>query len=160
GAHVRRDHRPPGTHDHAERSRDLSENETGATQMSNELNTEVAEMHMPTENIVGRTDLYSIKSSTVRTPDRDPRPIRVKAREVSDFYGDKQALFEVSIYISEQAVTAFIGPPGCGKSTSLRCFNRMNVTIEGSEVTGRIELDGADIYDGSIDVVELRARVG
>ena len=127
--------------------------------MNNE-NAEVLEMHMPTEKIVGQTDLYSIKSSTVRTPDETPRPIRVKAREVNVFYGSKQALFDVSIDIPERAVTAFIGPSGCGKSTFLRCFNRMNDTIESSKVTGRIELDGADIYDGSIDVVELRARIG
>jgi len=127
--------------------------------MNNEP-AEVLAMHMPTEKIVGQTDLYSIKSSTVRTPDETPRPIRVKAREVSVFYGAKQALFDVSIDIPERAVTAFIGPSGCGKSTFLRCFNRMNDTIEGSRVTGRIELDGADIYEGSIDVVELRARIG
>ena len=127
--------------------------------MNNEP-AEVLAMHMPTEKIVGQTDLYSIKSSTVRTPDETPRPIRVKAREVNVFYGAKQALFDVSIDIPERAVTAFIGPSGCGKSTFLRCFNRMNDTIEGSRVTGRIEIDGADIYEGSIDVVELRARIG
>ncbi|WP_173935180.1 phosphate ABC transporter ATP-binding protein PstB [Chelativorans sp. Marseille-P2723] len=117
-------------------------------------------MHMSAEKIVEQSDLYSMKSSTVRTPDRTPRPVRMKAREVSVFYGKKQALFDVSIDIPERAVTAFIGPSGCGKSTFLRCFNRMNDTIEGSRVTGRVELDGADIHDGSIDVVELRARVG
>ncbi len=117
-------------------------------------------MHMPSEKIVGNTDLYQIKSSTVRTPDEQPRPVRVKAREVSVFYGQKQALFEVSIDIPEKAVTAFIGPSGCGKSTFLRCLNRMNDTIEGCRVTGRIELDTQDIYDASLDVVELRARVG
>src|SRR5690606_25616858 len=59
-----------------------------------------------------------------------------------------------------KAVTAFIGPSGCGKSTFLRCLNRMNDTIEGCRVEGRIELDGSDIYDPALDVVELRARVG
>ena len=57
-------------------------------------------------------------------------------------------------------VTALIGPSGCGKSTFLRCLNRMNDTIDIARITGKIELDGADIYDQSIDVVELRARVG
>ncbi len=126
----------------------------------NNDNPEASQMHMSAEKIVEQSDLYSMKSSTVRTPDRTPRPVRMKAREVSVFYGKKQALFDVSIDIPERAVTAFIGPSGCGKSTFLRCFNRMNDTIEGSRVTGRVELDGADIHDGSIDVVELRARVG
>ncbi|TKT75501.1 phosphate ABC transporter ATP-binding protein PstB [Aquamicrobium sp. LC103] len=117
-------------------------------------------MQLPSERIVERSDLYSIKSSTVRTPDETPLPTRVKAREVSVFYGAKQALFDVSIDVPERAVTAFIGPSGCGKSTFLRCLNRMNDTIEGCRVTGRIELDGADVYDPQLDVVELRARVG
>ncbi len=117
-------------------------------------------MQMPSEKIVASTGLYSMKSSTIRTPDAEARPVRVKAREVCVFYGPKQALFDVSIDIPEKAVTAFIGPSGCGKSTFLRCLNRMNDTIEGARVTGRIELDGDDVYDASLDVVELRARVG
>jgi len=128
--------------------------------MSNGFSEELTQMHMPTGKIVGDTDLYSIKSSTVRTPDEEVRPIRIKARNVNVFYGEKQALFDVSIDIPEKAVTAFIGPSGCGKSTFLRCFNRMNDTIEGSRVEGHIELDGTSIIDSSIDVVELRARIG
>jgi phosphate transport system ATP-binding protein len=84
----------------------------------------------------------------------------VRAEDVNVFYGDKQALFDVSIDIPERAVMAFIGPSGCGKSTFLRCINRMNDTIEGCRVTGRISLGGRDIYDPDLDVVELRARVG
>lgn len=84
----------------------------------------------------------------------------VRARDVVVHYGTKQALFGVSIDIPKRAVTAFIGPSGCGKSTFLRCINRMNDTIIGCKVTGKIELEGADIYDPSLDVVELRARVG
>jgi phosphate transport system ATP-binding protein len=57
-------------------------------------------------------------------------------------------------------VTAFIGPSGCGKSTFLRCINRMNDTIPSARVTGRIEIEGQDIYDPALDVVQLRARVG
>ncbi|MER2534959.1 MAG: phosphate ABC transporter ATP-binding protein PstB [Rhizobiaceae bacterium] len=98
--------------------------------------------------------------ATVRTPDKEARQVRVKARDVAVFYGAKKALHEVSIDIPSKAVTAFIGPSGCGKSTFLRCLNRMNDTIEGARVTGRIELDGDDIYDPALDVVELRARVG
>jgi phosphate transport system ATP-binding protein len=89
-----------------------------------------------------------------------PASAKVVAREVNVFYGDKQALKSVSIDIPERAVTSFIGPSGCGKSTFLRCINRMNDTIEGCRVAGSITIDGADIYDSSLDVVELRARVG
>jgi phosphate transport system ATP-binding protein len=90
----------------------------------------------------------------------DPASAKVVAREVNVYYGDNHALKSVSIDIPERAVTAFIGPSGCGKSTFLRCINRMNDTIEGCRVSGSITIDGADIYDSSLDVVELRARVG
>ncbi len=86
--------------------------------------------------------------------------IKMTARNVSVFYGDKKAVNEVSIDISKDDVTAFIGPSGCGKSTFLRSFNRMNDTIPNARVEGRIELDGEDIYASGMDVVQLRARVG
>lgn len=85
---------------------------------------------------------------------------KVTARDVNVYYGEKRALNDVTIDIPEKSVTAFIGPSGCGKSTFLRCINRMNDTIPIARVTGRIEIDGADIYDKSLDVVQLRARVG
>ena len=87
-------------------------------------------------------------------------PPKMSARDVSVFYGDKQALKGVGVDIHDDKVTAFIGPSGCGKSTFLRCLNRMNDTIAGARVTGEIELDGDDIYDPKMDVVQLRARVG
>lgn len=82
------------------------------------------------------------------------------AQNVNVFYGAKQALFDVSVDIAARNVTAFIGPSGCGKSTFLRTINRMNDTIPGCRVTGKLTLDGQDIYDPSLDVVLLRARVG
>jgi phosphate transport system ATP-binding protein len=85
---------------------------------------------------------------------------KVIARDINVFYGDKQALKSVSVNIGSRSVTAFIGPSGCGKSTFLRCFNRMNDTIEGARVDGTILIDGRSIYDADLDVVELRARVG
>ena len=85
---------------------------------------------------------------------------KVTARDVNVFYGEKHALKEVSVDIPERSVTAFIGPSGCGKSTFLRCINRMNDTIPICRVTGKIEIDGQDIYDPALDVVQLRARVG
>jgi ABC-type phosphate transport system, ATPase component len=81
-------------------------------------------------------------------------------KDVSVYYGEKRALFDVNLNVRENTVTALIGPSGCGKSTFLRTLNRMNDTIDGCRVTGKITLDEMDIYDPSIDVVELRARVG
>ena len=89
-----------------------------------------------------------------------PSDAKVHADKVSVFYGAKQALFDVSLDIPERSVTALIGPSGCGKSTFLRCINRMNDTVEGCRVAGTITLDGRNIYEPSLDVVELRARVG
>jgi len=85
---------------------------------------------------------------------------KMTARDVNVFYGAKQALKNVSIDVSRENVTAFIGPSGCGKSTFLRCFNRMNDTVDSARVTGAIKLDGTDIYAPEMDVVQLRARVG
>jgi phosphate transport system ATP-binding protein len=88
------------------------------------------------------------------------RQPKMRANKVSVFYGDKQALRDVSINIYDDLVTAFIGPSGCGKSTFLRCLNRMNDTIPTARVTGRITLDDQDITGAGMDVVQLRARVG
>jgi phosphate transport system ATP-binding protein len=85
---------------------------------------------------------------------------KMTARDVSVFYGGKKALDAVSIDVGSEHVTAFIGPSGCGKSTFLRCLNRMNDTIPSARVEGAIALDGEDIYAASMDVVQLRARVG
>jgi len=85
---------------------------------------------------------------------------KVVARDVNVYYGEKHALKNVNVDIPERSVMAFIGPSGCGKSTFLRCINRMNDTIPSARVTGKIEIDDLDIYDKSLDVVQLRARVG
>jgi phosphate transport system ATP-binding protein len=89
--------------------------------------------------------------------DVDPK---LTARNVSVFYGEKQALFDIDLDVLPNSVTALIGPSGCGKSTFLRCINRMNDLIPICRVIGQIELDERDIYDPSLDVVELRARIG
>jgi phosphate transport system ATP-binding protein len=90
----------------------------------------------------------------------DSRPAKVSSRDVNVFYGEKHALKHVDLDIRIGDVTALIGPSGCGKSTYLRCINRMNDLIEGARVTGSLTLDGEDIYDRRVDVVELRARIG
>nr|WP_236884281.1 phosphate ABC transporter ATP-binding protein PstB [Devosia sp. A16] len=84
----------------------------------------------------------------------------MQGEKVGVFYGEKQALFDVDLKIEQFNVTSLIGPSGCGKSTFLRSLNRMNDTIDGCRVVGKITLDQDDIYDPAIDVVELRARVG
>jgi len=90
-------------------------------------------------------------------PEQD---IKLRARDVRVFYGEKETLHGVSIDIVKNQVVAFIGPSGCGKSTFLRCFNRMNDTVPGARVTGSITVDGQDIHEPKIDVVQLRAKVG
>jgi phosphate transport system ATP-binding protein len=87
-------------------------------------------------------------------------PLKIVAEGVNVFYGDKQALFDVSLNVPDRSVTALIGPSGCGKSTFLRCINRMNDTIPGARVSGRIELAGEDVNDKTLDPVVLRSRVG
>ncbi|MBC2735008.1 MAG: phosphate ABC transporter ATP-binding protein [Desulfobacteraceae bacterium] len=85
---------------------------------------------------------------------------RMTCRDVNVYYGDKQAIKDVSLDIGRNEVIAMIGPSGCGKSTFLRCLNRMNDTIDTCRVTGQITLDGIDVYGKDIDVVPLRAQVG
>ncbi len=88
------------------------------------------------------------------------KPAKVSARNVNVHYGAKHALIDVNVDVPDRGVMAFIGPSGCGKSTFLRCINRMNDTIPICKVTGKITIDDQDIYDKSLDVVQLRARVG
>ncbi|WP_425483598.1 phosphate ABC transporter ATP-binding protein PstB [Halovulum dunhuangense] len=88
------------------------------------------------------------------------RDVKMKAEDIHVFYGDNEAIKGVDVDILDNTVTAFIGPSGCGKSTFLRCLNRMNDTIDICRVTGRITLDGQDIYDRRVDPVQLRAKVG
>jgi phosphate transport system ATP-binding protein len=86
--------------------------------------------------------------------------VKIEVGGVDFFYGDVQALFEVSIPVAAREVTALIGPSGCGKSTFLRLMNRMNDLIPETRLTGSVRIDGADIYADSTDVIELRRRVG
>ncbi len=85
---------------------------------------------------------------------------KMRLSNVNVFYGEKQAIFDVSLDIANNEVIAMIGPSGCGKSTFLRCLNRMNDTIPTCRVSGEMSLDGEDLYGPSLDTVLLRARVG
>ncbi len=86
--------------------------------------------------------------------------VKIKTKGVSLYYVDFQALRNITLDILECNITAIIGPSGCGKSSLLRIFNRMNDLVIGSRVKGHVELDGIPIYESSIDVAELRKRVG
>ena len=103
-----------------------------------------------------------MKMNSVLSNDKPVIQSRTKLRteKVNLYYGSFQALRNISLEIPEHAITAIIGPSGCGKSSLLRLFNRMNDLITGARVEGKVELDGIPIYDNTIDVVELRKRVG
>jgi len=90
----------------------------------------------------------------------DNNKTKVAVRNLNFYYGDSQALYDISIDIPAQQVTALIGPSGCGKSTFLRTLNRMNDTIDGTIVEGEVMVDGQDIYRNGTDVVKLRKKIG
>jgi phosphate transport system ATP-binding protein len=104
-------------------------------------------------------------TATAPAPDaaRAPAPLPevcVRARAFSSWYGQFQALKGLTLDIPARRVTAFIGPSGCGKSTFLRWINRMNDTIASARASGQLMLDGESVLEASVDVVELRRRVG
>src|SRR5205823_10089459 len=84
----------------------------------------------------------------------------VEIDHVSLWYGEKQALKDISMSVPKHRVTAYIGPSGCGKTTLLRCLNRMNDLVDGVRMSGQIRIGGVDIHDPTLDVTELRKRVG
>jgi phosphate transport system ATP-binding protein len=86
--------------------------------------------------------------------------IALKVNDLKLSYGDNEALHGIDMLIPKNRVTAFIGPSGCGKSTLLRCFNRMNDLVDDCHINGEILLDANNIYDRSVDIAELRRRVG
>lgn len=108
-------------------------------------------------------EVVEISVSTPKMAPADaaaPNTVKISCRDVNVHYGDNHALKNIDLDIGANRVTALIGPSGCGKSTFIRCLNRMNDVIDGCRVEGSFTLDGEDIYDPSLDVVELRARVG
>lgn len=85
---------------------------------------------------------------------------KISVKDLSLYYGEKKALKEISMQIPENKVTALIGPSGCGKSTFLRCINRMNDLIPEVKITGELLVEGVDIYDKNVDVVNIRKKIG
>jgi phosphate transport system ATP-binding protein len=85
---------------------------------------------------------------------------KIEVKDLSLYYGEKKALKEISLEIPRNKVTALIGPSGCGKSTFLRCINRMNDLIPDVKITGQMLVEGVDIYDKNVDVVNIRKKIG
>ena len=109
---------------------------------------------------IGRPSIKPMDTSAIK-PQGGTAPNNIFNVENVDFYyGDKIALKSIDFDIAEKKATALIGPSGCGKTTLLRCLNRMNDLIMNTRVTGAIKLDGKNIYDPSMDVINLRRRVG
>jgi phosphate transport system ATP-binding protein len=103
--------------------------------------------------------LVSVPAKRSDTP-VESQPTAIDVEKMSFFYGHQQALFDISVKLPAKVVTAFIGPSGCGKSTFLRTINRMNDIIPGAKATGRILVDGKDLYGPDVDPVALRRDVG
>ncbi len=116
-------------------------------EMENKIETNISE--------TTSTDEHSAAHTKFEVPD----PI-VEVNDLNLYYGSKQALKNIYMDIPKNKATAFIGPSGCGKSTLLRCFNRLNDLVDSAKVDGEILIDGDDIYDSSIDITQLRKRVG
>ncbi|VAW78860.1 Phosphate transport ATP-binding protein PstB (TC 3.A.1.7.1) [hydrothermal vent metagenome] len=106
-----------------------------------------------TNNIAKQRDNHDAPASK-------KRGICLEVRDLNLFYGEAQALDNISLPIPEKQVTAFIGPSGCGKSTLLRCFNRMNDLVDSVRIEGSILLDGEDIFAPGVQVAQLRQRIG
>jgi phosphate transport system ATP-binding protein len=112
------------------------------------------------ERVEGRRIDPAIAGRLMAEDNRMTIPIKVSTKQLNLYYGEKHALKDVSLDVLSNKVTAFIGPSGCGKSTYLRTLNRMNDTILGVKITGEVIMEGINIYDSKLDVVELRKRVG
>ena len=109
-----------------------------------------------TESIATKIDPSLISSA----PESDESEVCLDVHKLNLFYGESQALKDISFQMKKNRVTAFIGPSGCGKSTLLRCFNRMNDLVDSVRVEGEIILDDTNIYAPEVDVTQLRQRVG
>ncbi|WP_049935292.1 phosphate ABC transporter ATP-binding protein PstB [Haloplanus natans] len=127
------------------------------TQSQNRTQTRTTGSDQPLETTSGET----VEETREEWTDYDFRgEAKLVAEDLDVYYGDDHALKGVSMEIPERSVTALIGPSGCGKSTYLRCLNRMNDRINAARVDGSVRLDGNEIYQDGVNLVELRKRVG
>lgn len=123
---------------------------------------------MVTENVeqITKNEIENITDTNITDEGKSlrqkfqvPDPL-VEINDLNLYYGTAQALKNIYMHIPKNKATAFIGPSGCGKSTLLRCFNRLNDLVDSAKVEGEILIDGEDIYDASVNITELRKRVG
>jgi phosphate transport system ATP-binding protein len=114
----------------------------------------------PTERVRDRSVETAPPGADARAPSAPARTAKIAVSGMNFYYGLHRALHNITLDIHPNAVTALIGPSGCGKSTFLRSLNRMNDIVPGARVEGSIRIDGRDIYAPSVDVVDLRRRVG
>jgi phosphate transport system ATP-binding protein len=117
-------------------------------------------MATPSDPTRVEASVFETSGDTATKMTRPEGPIKLETFNMNVYYGDKQAIKNVSLPIPEKQVTAFMGPSGCGKSTFLRALNRMHDLVPGARVTGKVLFDGQDIYAPNADVVELRQRLG
>lgn len=133
----------------------MSETESDTEPVSEQIETEAADSQPLTtsgESEEQVKDEWTNYESDGRT--------KIATEDLDVYYGDDHAIKSVSMEIPEQSVTALIGPSGCGKSTYLRCINRMNDRISAARIDGSVKVDGQEIYQDGVDLVELRKRVG
>lgn len=128
-------------------------------ELSGDVMTEAEKTPIPESVKTGSTATVrrEVRETVGEVTVSDPR---MRCKDVNVYYGEKQAIKNITLDIGRNEVVAMIGPSGCGKSTFLRCLNRMNDTIDGCRVSGEILMDGLDINSNTIDVVPLRAQVG
>ncbi|RLM66833.1 phosphate ABC transporter ATP-binding protein [Halorubrum sp. Atlit-8R] len=131
----------------------MSENTTPQTQTT----TAAAESDQPLTTTAGET---AEQTRSEWTDYEFPGDAKMAVEDLHVHYGDDHALKGVSMEIPEKSVTALIGPSGCGKSTFLRCLNRMNDRVSSARIDGSVKLDGQEIYQDGVNLVELRKRVG
>jgi len=119
---------------------------------------------MKVSTMTGEAKTHAIDIASMqrdqRTLDLSDETMALEVKDLRLSYGAKEALHGIDMLIPKHRVTAFIGPSGCGKSTLLRCFNRMNDLVDDCNITGQILLEGDNIYDRSVDIADLRRRVG
>jgi phosphate transport system ATP-binding protein len=127
---------------------------TGATDETGGAMTEIANTNAEGIRIKTQVEFAAPAAG------RGDAGIAVEIRDGNLFYGQKQALFDITMNIGERQVTAFIGPSGCGKSTLIRCLNRMNDLIDNVRITGSFVVKGQDLYSASTDVIDVRRRIG
>ncbi|WP_459192186.1 phosphate ABC transporter ATP-binding protein PstB [Halosimplex sp. J119] len=131
--------------------------ETDYTQTETEEPTAATDAAATTQTTAGETAERTREEWTQYSFDGEAK---LSVEDLDVYYGDDHALKGVSMDIPKESVTALIGPSGCGKSTFLRCLNRMNDRINAARIDGSVELDGQEIYQDGVDLVELRKRVG